>query len=366
KHRIDLNILYDHDPKSFLNNVELFVNQVEKVEYLNLFLSSLRNEDVVITMYPKVILGPKYGSSDDNTGLQDVSTKVNIVCDSVRGILESKNSTKYLQSIITTFVKKSPPELEAALNFLAKLKEDAVKYAIFLVDADKLFDIALGMYDFSLVLLVAQQSQKDPREYLSFLAELESYPKYYQRFKIDDHLNRYEKALNNLSLAGDEYFDQCLKYLQEYQLYKPAIALFANNDEKYKSNFKEAGLAYVMAGNKPKALEPYKESGMWREAFAIAQELKYSSDDLFLLAKELSETLSDKRQYQEAAQILLDYTRQPEEAVVLLNKGHHWSEAIRISYMYGRSDLIETNVKPSDINSMFDQLNQQTARLQEI
>lgn len=40
------------------------------------------------------------------------------------------------------------------------LAEDAVKYAIFLVDADKLFDVALGMYDFSLVLLVAQQSQK--------------------------------------------------------------------------------------------------------------------------------------------------------------------------------------------------------------
>lgn len=42
RHRIDLNILYDHEPKSFLSNVELFVNQVENVDYLNLFLSSLR------------------------------------------------------------------------------------------------------------------------------------------------------------------------------------------------------------------------------------------------------------------------------------------------------------------------------------
>lgn len=38
--------------------------------------------------------------------------------------------------------------------------EDAVKYIIFLVDADTLFDVALGMYDFSLVLLVAQHAQK--------------------------------------------------------------------------------------------------------------------------------------------------------------------------------------------------------------
>lgn len=43
---------------------------------------------------------------------------------------------------------------------------------------------------------------KDPREYLPFLRELRALEKYYQRFKIDDHLKRYEKALKNLSLAG--------------------------------------------------------------------------------------------------------------------------------------------------------------------
>ncbi|CAG8662518.1 21729_t:CDS:10 [Cetraspora pellucida] len=269
------------------------------------------------------------------------------------------------------------------------LAEDAIKFAIFLVDADRLFDVALGMYDFSLVLMVAQQSQKDPREYLPFLTELESYPKYYQQFKIDNHLCRYVKALRNLSLAGDEYFDDCLKYIREHELYYSAISIFANNNEKYKSvmaiygdylftesNFKEAGLAYILAGDKPKALDSYKNCGSWREAFAIAQELNSSSDSLFSLAKSLAETLSDKHQYKDAAQIMLDYTKQPEESIILLNKGHHWAESIRISYMYNRTDLIETNVKPSvieghtqllqDVNSMLDQLNQQTKRLKEI
>jgi hypothetical protein len=41
-----------------------------------------------------------------------------------------------------------------------QLVEDAVKYIIFLVDADRLFDTALGMYDFSLVLMIAQHAQK--------------------------------------------------------------------------------------------------------------------------------------------------------------------------------------------------------------
>ena len=40
------------------------------------------------------------------------------------------------------------------------MAEDAVKYIIFLVDANVLFDLALGMYDFSLVLMVAQHAQK--------------------------------------------------------------------------------------------------------------------------------------------------------------------------------------------------------------
>jgi elongator complex protein 1 len=43
---------------------------------------------------------------------------------------------------------------------------------------------------------------KDPREYLPFLRELRSLDKYYQRFRIDDHLKRHDNALRNLSLAG--------------------------------------------------------------------------------------------------------------------------------------------------------------------
>jgi elongator complex protein 1 len=38
--------------------------------------------------------------------------------------------------------------------------DGALKYLVFLVDADVLFDIALGMYDFGLVLLVAQHAKK--------------------------------------------------------------------------------------------------------------------------------------------------------------------------------------------------------------
>lgn len=40
--RVDMNILYDHAPEQFMLDVELFINQIKKVTYVDLFLSSLR------------------------------------------------------------------------------------------------------------------------------------------------------------------------------------------------------------------------------------------------------------------------------------------------------------------------------------
>lgn len=38
--------------------------------------------------------------------------------------------------------------------------DDALKYLMFLVDVNELYDVALGMYDYELVLMVAEKSQK--------------------------------------------------------------------------------------------------------------------------------------------------------------------------------------------------------------
>lgn len=40
--RVDMNLLYDHAPKQMLANIGLFVDQVKKISYIDLFLSSLR------------------------------------------------------------------------------------------------------------------------------------------------------------------------------------------------------------------------------------------------------------------------------------------------------------------------------------
>lgn len=40
--RVDMNILHDHDPSGFLANIRLFLDQIDKVEHIDLFLSQLR------------------------------------------------------------------------------------------------------------------------------------------------------------------------------------------------------------------------------------------------------------------------------------------------------------------------------------
>jgi len=50
--RIDLNLLYDHNPEQFLQHAEHFVRQVDDAENINLFLSDLRDEDTTVQQFP--------------------------------------------------------------------------------------------------------------------------------------------------------------------------------------------------------------------------------------------------------------------------------------------------------------------------
>jgi elongator complex protein 1 len=158
KNRIDLNLMIDFDPALFSKHSLDVLKQIDEPDFINLLISSLRNEDVTKTMY-------SLGDALSETAYID---KVNPVCRMLREALELIHPDRYLNSILTTYAKQSPPDLESAMRRIFKLKqtksveaaEQALKYLIFLADVNKLYDVALGMYDFPLVLMVAQHSQK--------------------------------------------------------------------------------------------------------------------------------------------------------------------------------------------------------------
>ncbi|KAI0061864.1 IkappaB kinase complex, IKAP component [Artomyces pyxidatus] len=370
KHRIDLNVLFDHDPALFRSNLHLFIEQVEDVDYINLFLTSIGN----------------------GTQTQSVIAEL---CDAIRIQLETRDLKKYVNSILTAYVVKRPPDLKAGLQVLLRLRdtepsivEDAVKYIIFLVDADTLFDVALGMYDFSLVLMIAQHAQKDPREYLPFLRELRALETHYQHFRIDDHLKRYESALRNLNLAGSDHFEEAMTYVERHQLYESALSIWSESDHLKtvlslygdwlfeRRDFRQAAAVFIEAERNSKAMVAYEKALMWRELFELALHEKTEEDDLIAMGYRVAEDLTSKKRYLEASQVLLDYSKDIREAVIALVQGNAFSEARRIIVLRSRSELLEEIVHPGtletraqiaeELHEIRDQLRKQTARLREL
>ncbi len=127
-HRLDVNILYDHNPDGFMSNVATFVQQVADVDYLNLFLSGLRDEDVTTTLYKPLtshtasVAAPASATASSRSAAK--TGKVNTVCDAIRVELEKLDSRKYVQSILTTHVRKVPADYEAGLSLLLQLKDE--------------------------------------------------------------------------------------------------------------------------------------------------------------------------------------------------------------------------------------------------
>lgn len=97
-----------------------------------------------------------------------------------------ENADQYLLPILTSYVQKqTDKDLADALIRVKTVKEaernnahlmvsadDAMKYLLYLVDVNRLYDVALGLYDFDLVMQVAAKSNKDPKEYVPFLNKL--------------------------------------------------------------------------------------------------------------------------------------------------------------------------------------------------
>ena len=228
-HRVDMNILHDHNPQQFLADVDLFIDKVNKPEHIDLFLSQLRNEDVTKTMYRETLRPVEKEWSPKDIAVP-YGSKVNRVCDHFLQALVDR-PPKHLQNILSANLCKCPPDVEAALLRIARVRKDRsdhvdlmIEHICFLTDVNKLYDSALGLYDLELTLLIAQQSQKDPKEYLPFLRNLQSMSDLRRRYSIDDHLGRYSKALHHLCEL--DAFDDVKSYVLKHVLYTWALAFY--------------------------------------------------------------------------------------------------------------------------------------------
>ena len=118
------------------------------------------------------------------------------------------------------------------------------------------------------------------------------------------------------------YFEDCVKYIIKHGLYRPALEVFSNDRVKYlriltiyaeylfdRGETEDSGMLYALAGKRAEAIESYRKSGMWKEAFTLAKEMNFSTSELKDLAEEFKDELVERNLHKEAAQVMLDYAK---------------------------------------------------------
>jgi elongator complex protein 1 len=362
-HRVDMNIIHDYNPPVFMQNIDKFVDQIQKVEHIDLFLSQLKEEDVTETMYKDTIkLNHTVPTAEISTGiLEQKHSKINAICEAFLTVLEPRAATN-LQNMITSHVCKSPPDLDGGLTIIVKLfaadqevAEKAAEHICFLADPNQLYEHALGIYDLDVALLIAQQSQKDPREYLPYMQKLQECSLGRRKFTIDDDLNRHEKALVHLHDLNE--FDELKTYTQKHNLYKSALALYKYQQDKlnglmklYANNlnesrsFKEAGIAYEYLADYVSATDSYRQGNMWQEALYCAEIAQWPTEKVKVLAEELAQNLEESKEHLAAASIYRDYLDDIHSAAAALCRAYQFAEATRTVILRNKPELLESVV----------------------
>lgn len=374
KHRVNLNFMHDHNPSRFGEHVLDIVDALAKPSFINLLLADLRDEDFTISMYPRpgaaTIPPSKLKTAAAVPGKRDK------VCTMVRAAVQARQGEegKYQMCVVQSLISMAVPQIDSALEYIREVRDTAapfggqdradglLKYSAVIVNnVNKLYDAALGTYDFDLVVMVAQVAQKDPKEYLPFLGELSELPTPLRNYRVDLHLKRYKKALSNLAEAGPDHFDACIDLTEKYRLHTHALSIFeplADHRLKavqaltagylcQKHDFREAGIMYIQAGDLEKALKAFEDGLCWEWCFSTLAMLEYDDAKVHAVAEAVVSRLEAAGRFAEASTVVLEYMDDPERAVVMQIQAQEWPRAAMLAMKHKRSDLMETHYTPA-------------------
>ncbi len=384
-------MVYDLCPDQFVKDARVFVEQLAKVDYINLFVNCLADERCAEAEF---LLKGREEPAQAQEG------KVNRVCSLLIETMTQISSGKLLLAIITCHTKTSPPALDKVLAMIKELKareiaeqdaakklppvaphidpnrpkkkadvsaDEALEFTSWLVKADKLYDIALQTYDINMVLQVAKHTQKDPKEYLPYLKSLQALEPVYRKYQIQKDLKQYPLALAELSQAPeDSYVEEALELVQKHQLYEQGLKLYearpktrgrialAYADQLAKTNRHElAASMYRLAGALDKALDCYKKSENWPLARTIAMLMHWTPEKVKELAEEFLGVCRTGDDYRGMVTIMLDLYKSKdlagkdavEELIGVLVKARDYFKAIELAAENGREDLIAGEIR---------------------
>ena len=108
-------MIVDHNPEAFCERIPSFVDQIPEVDHLNLFLALIGYVALSSCLAIPLILflSSRGHHSPDFIGK---------CCDAFRNELERRDLVNYVNSILTAYVVKTPPDHEGALSLLLRLR----------------------------------------------------------------------------------------------------------------------------------------------------------------------------------------------------------------------------------------------------
>jgi len=377
KHRLDLNLLFDLNPEEFVKNVDEIVGQIEKIDYLNLLLTATKEEinpDVSYVLTPE----EHKASTDYLTQAKILKTKVKLVSECIRQALQKLDKDKYVLTIMTSYVKEDA--LEIVLDEIVKLKslegvmeekepvpphlnpqtmhkfkhskkigsKEVIEYVCWLADANKLYEVALSTYNLDVTVMVAQQTQKDPKEYNPYIESLRKMTNSIDmKAKINIDLKNYGRAAEELSKGDDSQIFKAVELIKEHKLFALGVKLFTNNQKisneinnafaKYvfdRKDYTLASMLYEQAGNYEAALEVYKVSFEYQKYLHTLPKLNLNPEKYKEKVLDFHSELISQNKYSEAAEVKLSLPDEHNltEIASLFIKAHNWTRLLEIAH----------------------------------
>ena len=154
--------------------------------------------------------------------------------------------------------------------------KEVLEYLSWVADAEYLYSVALATFDLKLAVMVAETTQKDPKEYLPYIEGLRNIGNEIDRkFKICLDTKRFDQAIRILSEGSEEQVKKAFAIIKEKSLFAEGFLAFAKQPAYLKevremfadhlvskNEYKQAAPYYSMNNSKTKLLDCYEVDEM--------------------------------------------------------------------------------------------------------
>ena len=238
--------------------------------------------------------------------------------------------------------------------------KEVLEYLSWIADANYLYDVALATFDLKLAVMVAETTQKDPKEYLPYIEGLRSIPdEVDRRFKICLDTKRFDQAILTLSQGSGEQIDKAMSIIKEKKLFTEGLSAFRNNPKQLavvremladdlvaQREYKQAAPYYLANGSLDKCLNCYSQTLDWEAATDI---LEPDEKDAFL--KKMKDEYVERKNFVEAARILRSMSsyNKREYVTLLVERGDDFRALKKLYFRADDAedqDIVATIIKP--------------------